>query len=115
MKEIIPRDEFGVFADGKDTARVDSLSVARFFEKEHKNVLRDIEKLDCSNEFRLLNFELSSYRNEQNKKQPCYCMTRDGFVFLVMGYRGKKAAYYKELYIKKFNAMEGFISTIVSA
>lgn len=114
MKELIPKDKFGVFVDNKDTARVDSLFVAKFFEKEHKNVLRDIENLDCSNEFRLLNFELSSYKNAQGKKQPCYYMTRDGFMFLVMGYRGKKAAYFKELYIKRFNEMESFIRTLVA-
>ena len=40
-------------------------------------------------------------------------MTRDGFVFLVMGYRGKKAAQFKEAYIKRFNEMEEFIRTLV--
>ena len=53
MKELIPKDKFGVFADMKDTARVDSRFVAEFFEKQHAHVLRDIEKLDCSEEFRL--------------------------------------------------------------
>ena len=42
-------------------------------------------------------------------------MTRDGFVFLCMGYRGKKAARFKELYIKRFNEMEQFIKTLVTA
>lgn len=42
-------------------------------------------------------------------------MTRDGFVFLAMGYRGKKAAQFKELYIRRFNEMESFIRTLVSA
>ncbi|MDE6679202.1 MAG: Rha family transcriptional regulator [Ruminococcus sp.] len=115
MKELIRKDEFGVFVDNKDVARVDSLFVAKFFEKDHKNVLRDIKGLDCSDEFRQLNFEQSFYKNEQGKKQPCCSMTRDGFVFLAMGYRGKKAAYFKELYIKRFNEMESFISTLVTA
>lgn len=114
MKELIPKDTYGVFADNHDTARVDSRYVAQFFEKEHKNVIRDIRELDCSDEFRRLNFEQSSYKNEQGKKQPCYYMTRDGFVFLAMGYRGKKAAHFKELYIKRFNEMELFIKTLVT-
>ena len=42
-------------------------------------------------------------------------MTRDGFTFLAMGYRGEKAAKFKELYIKRFNEMEKFIKTLVSA
>ncbi len=38
MKELIPKDDFGVFADMKDTARVDSLFVAEAFEKRHSHV-----------------------------------------------------------------------------
>lgn len=113
--QLIPIDEYGLFADKNDTARVDSRYVAECFEKEHKNVIRDIRELDCSDEFRLLNFEPSSYKNKQGKKQPCYCMTRDGFVFLVMGYRGKKAAHFKEMYIRRFNEMEEHIKSLVSA
>lgn len=56
MKELIPKDQFGVFVDNKDTARVDSLFVAKFFEKRHDNVIRDIENLDCSEDFRQSNF-----------------------------------------------------------
>lgn len=40
---------------------VTSLDVAMTFEKRHDNVLRDIAKLECSDEFRLLNFEQSNY------------------------------------------------------
>lgn len=115
MKEIIPMDDYGIFVDGKDTARVSSLYVAAFFKKEHNKVMRDIRELDCSEEFRLSNYGQSSYTNAQGKKQPYYCMTRDGFVFLAMGYRGKKAAAFKELYIKRFNRMEEIIKTLVTA
>jgi phage regulator Rha-like protein len=45
MKELIPRDKYGVFADTKDIARVDSRFVAQFFEKHHRHVLRDIERI----------------------------------------------------------------------
>ena len=113
MKQLIPADDYGVFVDNHDTARVSSLMVAQMFDKRHDKVLRDIRELDCSKEFRLSNFGESSYLNDQGKKQPCYDMTRDGFVFLVMGYRGKKAAQFKELYIKRFNEMEKFIKTLV--
>lgn len=114
MKELIPMDDYGVFADTSDTARANSLIVAQMFERRHDNVLRDIKTLDCSDEFRRLNFEESSYINEQGKKQPCVNMTRDGFTFLVMGYRGKKAARFKEVYIRRFNEMESFIRTLVA-
>ena len=115
MKYLIPMDDYGVFCDGNDTARANSLMVAQMFEKRHDDVLKSIRNLECSDEFRLRNFAESSYRNEQGKKQPCYNMTRDGFVFLVMGYRGKKAAEFKEAYIKRFNEMESLIQTLVAA
>ncbi len=120
MKELIPKDKYGIFADTRDTARVDSLYVAQFFEKEHKNVLRDIAKITAptsglSDEFTRLNFELSGYKNSTGRKLPCYMMTRDGFTMLVMGYTGPKAMRFKELYIRRFNEMEQFIKTLVSA
>ena len=85
---------------------VTSLDIAETFEKEHKNVLRDIRELECSEEFRRLNFEQSEYLNEQSHKQPMYLITRDGFTLLVMGYTGEKAMRFKEGYIRQFNAME---------
>ena len=87
-------------------AMTGSLKVAKSFEKEHKNVLRDIENLECSQGFRQLNFEPSNYLNSQGKKQPLYFMTREGFMFLVMGFTGQKAASVKEEFIAAFNAME---------
>lgn len=113
MKEIIPKDDYGVFADSHDVALVDSRYVAKFFEKRHDDVLKSIRNLDCSEEFSLRNFAESTYKDDRGKKQPCYYMTRDGFVFLAMGYRGKKAAKFKELYIRRFNEMERFIRTLV--
>lgn len=85
---------------------VSSLDVAETFGKEHKNVLKDIRELDCSEEFGRLNFEQSYYINSQNKQQPMFYMTRDGFTLLVMGYTGEKAMRFKEAYIRQFNAME---------
>lgn len=114
MKELIPMNDYGIFADGKDTARANSLIVAKMFGKRHDHVLRAIKNLECSKEFRQLNFGESSYINEQNKKQPCVMMTRDGFTFLAMGFTGKKAAQFKEAYIKRFNEMEKLIFNVVT-
>ena len=120
MKELIPKDDLGVFVDNHDTARVDSLFVAELFEKNHKEVLRDIRKITdplsgLSEEFRQRYFAPCSYRNQQYKKQPCYYLTRDGFTMLVMGYTGQKAMQFKELYIKRFNEMESMIKSLVMA
>lgn len=85
---------------------VTSLDVADTFGKEHRRVLQDIRELQCSEEFGVHNFVQSEYINSQNKKQPMYYITRDGFTLLVMGYTGEKAMRFKEAYIKQFNAME---------
>lgn len=85
---------------------VSSLDIAETFEKRHDDVLKSIRNLECSEEFRLRNFAESSYTNSQNKKQPMYYVTRDGFTLLAMGYTGEKAMKFKEAYIKQFNAME---------
>ena len=114
MKELIPMDDYGVFADTSDTARANSLIVARMFEKEHKDVLKSIRNLDCSEEFLRRNFAPISYADQYGRAQRAYAMTRDGFTFLVMGYRGKKAARFKEAYIRRFNEMESFIRTLVA-
>lgn len=120
MKELIPKNEYGLFADKKDIVRVDSLYVAEFFEKNHKEVLRDIRNIAAPNsglskEFAERNFALGSYKDKQNQKRPCYYLTRDGFTILVMGYTGKKALRFKELYIRRFNEMEELIKSLVKA
>lgn len=85
---------------------VSSRDVARVFEKEHKNVLRDIRGLGCSGDFNALNFELVEYKDAKGEIRPEYFMTRDGFVLLVMGYTGDVAMRFKEAYIWEFNRME---------
>lgn len=119
MKQLIPMDEYGIFADVNDTVRVSSLFVAEFFEKQHKHVLRDIAKITepksgLSEEFIKNNFTADTYKDSTGQKLRCYQMTRDGFTMLVMGYTGKKAMRFKELYIKRFNKMEQFIKALVS-
>lgn len=89
-----------------ETSIVTSLDIAETFGKEHKRVLQDIRDLECSEDFRQHNFVQSSYVNSQNKKQPMYYVTRDGFTLLAMGYTGEKAMKFKEGYIRQFNAME---------
>lgn len=90
----------------EDVTVVTSLDVAETFEKRHADVLRDIEHLQCSEEFTQRNFALTSYKDASGKSNKEYLITRDGFTILVMGYTGEKAMRFKEAYIKQFNAME---------
>lgn len=111
MEYLIKPNGFGLFAEKKSgEAMISSLTVAEAFGKRHDAVLRDIKNLRCSEDFRLHNFVESSYKNSQNKKQPCYNLTKDGFSILVFGWKDKKSMEFKEKYITAFNAMISHIS-----
>lgn len=90
--------------DGHPTTT--SLDVAAHFGKRHDDVLKRLRNLDCSPEFALRNFAEHSRPGSNNKPEPYYRMTRDGFTFLCMGFTGKEAAKWKEAYIKSFNQLE---------
>lgn len=111
MEYLIKPNGFGLFAEKKSgQAMISSLTVAEVFEKRHDNVMRDIKNLECSQEFKLLNFEEVKYKAGNGQKQPCYNMTKDGFTILVFGWKDKKSMEFKEKYIKAFNAMISHIS-----
>lgn len=80
--------------------------ISDVFGKAHRDVIRAINQLDCSDGFRTRNFAQSSYTSPQQKVLKCFNITRDGFSFLCMGFTGKKAAEWKENYINTFNQME---------
>lgn len=101
--------------DGKITTT--SNQVAEHFGKLHKNVLRAIQNMECSDGFRQLNFEPAMesmtyvdsngvQRTKSTSRIGHYRLTRDGFAFLAMGFTGKEAAQWKEAYINAFNKME---------
>ncbi|EMY3400267.1 Rha family transcriptional regulator [Escherichia coli] len=83
-----------------------SIAIAEFFSKRHERVLDKIRNLDCSAKFTEHNFVLSEYTDSTGRKLPMYQITKNGFVFLVMGFTGKKAAAFKEAYIAEFDRME---------
>lgn len=83
-----------------------SVAIAEFFGKRHERVLDKIRNLDCSAKFTEHNFVPSEYTDSTGRKLPMYQITKNGFVFLVMGFTGKKAAAFKEAYIAEFDRME---------
>ncbi len=89
-----------------DRLFVTSLDISNRFGKQHKDVLRAIRDLECSSEFNRRNFALVEYSDAKGEKRPAYELTRDGFVFLCMGFTGPQAALWKERYIQAFNDME---------
>ncbi|MHA7847240.1 Rha family transcriptional regulator [Serratia sp. D1N4] len=86
-----------------------SQSVANFFGKLHKNVIQKIKSLECSPEFMTANFSAVAMKVQagfDERETEAYEITKNGFVFLVMGFTGKKAAAFKEAYIAEFDRME---------
>ena len=92
-----------------NTATTTTLKIAETFGKRHDNVIRKLESLDLPKSFNALNFEASGYTDKSGKKNTMYNVTRDGMVFLTMGFTGKKAANFKIAYIEAFNKMEQHI------
>ena len=90
-----------------------SLKVAEIFAKQHKNVIQKIESLDCSPEFTSANFsahvQTIEIGNGATRESKYYEMTKDGFMFLVMGFTGAAAAKIKEAYINTFNQMAAML------
>ena len=92
-----------------------SLLIADKFDKRHADVLRAVEKLECSAGFAERNFALSEYVDATGRKQPMYRITRDGFSFMVMSFTGRAAAAWKEKFIGAFNHLERELRRIASA
>ncbi|WP_422102004.1 Rha family transcriptional regulator [Vreelandella sp.] len=88
--------------------RTTSLKVAAAFGKNHRDVLRKIDNLDCSEEFTSAHFcahEEIIQAGAVKRRSKVVEMDKDGFMFLVMGFTGQKAAQIKEAYINAFNWM----------
>ena len=99
-------EQYPIVVISNNKAVTTSWEVARFFEKQHKDVLRAIRTLECSREFNERNFTPVEYTDEKGEKRPMYEMARDGFAMLAFGFTGPQAAHFKEAYIDAFNKME---------
>ena len=111
------QNEIALVAENNQ-AFVSSREVAAKFGKLHSNVVRDIKNLAIQNKdnpefqkFFSLNFDeqrisLNNLPKRGRRPEPHYLMTRDGFVFLAMGFTGRKAAEWKLRFLNAFNTME---------
>lgn len=89
-----------------------SLKVAEHFQKQHRNVRRDIEKLLADlgdSEFAALNFERSTYIDSTGRTFPMYRLTHDGFALLAMGFTGPKALQWKIDFLNAFRDLEAAV------
>lgn len=105
------------FQINKETGEVfcTSLDVARVFEKNHRDVLRNIDSIleqirKIGDLEQLRNFAQSSYKQNlgfgATRDNRAYNLTRDGFSLLAMSFTGEEALRWKLCFLKAFNFME---------
>lgn len=91
-----------------DQIKTDSQKVAAAFGKRHTHILEKIASLDCPPEFASANFSAHAQTIQAGvvqRESKYYEMTKDGWMFLVMGFTGAKAAQIKIAFIEAFNQM----------
>lgn len=98
-------------------AKTTSYAVAQAFGKRHSDVLRSIKNMKCSHSFRERNFALCFENNklQNGKPRKFYQMTKDGWMFLVMGFNGERADAIKEQFIDAFNWMANQLSQVIQS
>ena len=80
MNALIQIDD-AVFIQDQQV-KTTSLKVAEIFNKQHKDVLRKLESLECSSDFNERNFTLVKYKDAKGENRPMYEMTK---VFAELG------------------------------
>ena len=109
-----------VFRGQNDQVCTSSFKVAEFFEKNHPDVVRAIDRLcdklqstdfqcDAKMSTEIIfeeHFEDIPQPNGGTKKGKYFIMNKDAFTLLAMGFTGKKALEFKIAYIDAFNKME---------
>lgn len=111
MKELTIINQEGILL-------VDSREVAERTEKRHDNLLRDIKGyikvLEDNSKLSSQNFFIeSTYKNSQNKEQPCYLLTRKGCDMVANKMTGEKGILFTAEYVTEFEKMEQAIKAPV--
>lgn len=97
---------FVSFLNGKPITS--SSEVADQFGKSHNDILRSIEQLSCSKEFRNNNFIPSPGTWPSGKPDPNVLITREGLVLLVMSLDSPAPVSFREKVVAKFDGMVSF-------
>ena len=109
-----------VFRGQNDQVCTSSFKVAEFFEKNHPDVVRAIDRLrdklqstdfqcDAKMSSEIIfeeHFEDIPQPNGGTKKSKYFIMNKDAFTLLAMGFTGKRVLEFKIAYINEFNKME---------
>lgn len=90
---------------------MESTQVSEMIDKRHDNLLRDIQGyikvIEESSKLRSQEFFIeSTYKNSQNKTQPCYLLTKQGCEMVANKMTGEKGILFTAEYVQAFNKME---------
>jgi Rha family phage regulatory protein len=99
QSELFP-ETLLVSRDGDGRIYTDSLRVAAYFHKAHRNVVRSIERLLEElpvDAFDVLNFERVEYKDKKGETRFMFHLNRDAFAVLTMGFTGKQALRWKPI------------------
>lgn len=93
---------------------IESTQVSEMTGKKHDNLLRDIrgylKVIEDSSKLRSQDFFIeSTYKNSQNKTQPCYLLTKQGCEMVANKMTGEKGILFTAEYVQAFNKMEQHI------
>lgn len=107
MSELIRKEAFTVLEGRPVTS---SLIVAEYFEKEHRNVLRDIraiiaKKAELAEDFIEIEEQVATGKGA-TRTTPVIMMDKKGFSILAMGFTGSKALDFKVAFYDEFERMD---------
>jgi Rha family phage regulatory protein len=99
--------------------KADSLFLADYFERTHKNILRAIDDViaaesGLSDEFVKRNFLQAFYVDSCGRKQRAYALTQNGVLLVAMGFTGREANKLKEMLIRALQFVNIDLFTAVS-
>lgn len=95
-------NEIQIFNQENSTKTMTSKEIAELTNKLHKNIIQDIKNLIEKGAIGELNFQLSSYKSEQNKELPMYKLDFKATMTLITGYDAKR----RSLIINRWIALE---------
>ena len=121
IRDLKTMDFMGLFSPDGEQIKLSTKDMANKFDKKHSDIIEMIERRlesiksiesdgGLSDVNFKVNFELSKYKS-RGKEYKEYLLTKDGFIFIVMGLEGLEAERLKITYINMFNKMAELILT----
>lgn len=115
---MLRTNEYGIFADLRNTTRVDSRYIAHLYNRPHKDVVKRIEGMrrrGFSAEFCRENFHAMDASDGRGFREDFYGVARDGFLALTKDFLTSRDAEVTENYVKRLDQMDTWIEGMVSA